>query len=49
LAWGYYKQNKCKEAKKIMSIVIGRTGLKDPEIRLHWNRIKDCKGNKKVK
>ncbi len=47
LAWGYYKINECDKAYEIMSEVVLRAGTKDDEIKLHWNRIKDCKGNKK--
>jgi predicted Zn-dependent protease len=47
LAWGYYKQKNCKKAQEIMTQVINRAGLKDPEIKLHWNIIKDCKGTQK--
>lgn len=48
LAWGYYKLGYCTKSLKIMKKVINVTGLKDPEIKLHWNNIKACKkGNKK--
>ncbi|MEA3497493.1 MAG: hypothetical protein U9R16_00405 [Campylobacterota bacterium] len=43
LAWGYYKINRCKEALEIMQKVIAQTGLKDEEIKLHWEKIKNCK------
>ena len=46
LAWGYYKLGKCKKAYNIMKKVINVTGLKDPEIKLHWNNIKECKKRK---
>lgn len=49
LAWGYYKQKECKKAYEIMSQVVSQAGLKDEEIKLHWNIIKDCKGTKKNK
>jgi len=49
LAWGYYKLGKCKKALTIMKKVISVTGLKDQEIKLHWNNIKACKKGKKKK
>ena len=48
LVWGYYKLGKCKKAKAIMKEVIRVTGLKDREIKLHWNNIKECKKRKKI-
>jgi len=49
LAWGYYKLGACKKALTLMKQVVGVTGLKDPEIKLHWNTIKACKKGKKSK
>ncbi len=49
LAWGYYKLGECKKSLTIMKQVISVTGLKDPEIKLHWNNIKACKKGKKNK
>jgi predicted Zn-dependent protease len=49
LAWGYYKLNECEKAKKVMQKVVAMAGLNDPEIKLHWNIIKDCKKDKKKK
>jgi tetratricopeptide (TPR) repeat protein len=49
LAWGYYKLQKCEKAKAIMAKVVSLAGLNDPEIKLHWNIIKDCKKDKKKK
>jgi len=46
LAWGYFKINECKKATEIMKQVINVTGLKDKEIKLHWNNIKSCKKGK---
>ncbi len=43
LAWGYYKLGKCDKALDIMRKVISVTGLKDAEIKFHWNTIKECK------
>ncbi len=47
LAWGYFKNNQCKEAKKYMDDVVNKVGLDDEEIRLHHNEIKDCIEGKK--
>jgi len=49
LAWGYYKLKDCDSAYEIMSKVISLTSTKDPEIQMHWSRIKDCKNSKKDK
>lgn len=43
LAWGYYKIGRCEEAKEIMSKIVKLIGLKDEEIKLHWEKIKECK------
>ncbi len=44
LAWGYYKENKCKEAYEMMKRVVAEEGLKEEEIIEHWNAIqKKCK------
>jgi len=32
LAWGYYKENKCEKAYKMMKKVVDQEGLKQPEI-----------------
>ena len=42
LAWGEYKIKNCKEAYQAMKIVIDNLGTKDKEIKLHWNKIKEC-------
>ena len=42
LAWGYYKEKSCNKALKIMRQVVSEDGLKEPEIVLHWNAIKQC-------
>ncbi|MEA3512350.1 MAG: hypothetical protein U9R37_02015 [Campylobacterota bacterium] len=47
LAWGYYKIGNCKDSYKIMSKIVSITKLKDDEIKLHWEKIKNCKENKK--
>jgi len=49
LAWGYYKIQECEKATKIMKEVVAVTGLKDKEIKLHWNNIKSCKKGKTTK
>ena len=48
LAWGYYKIGKCKEALELMQKVIKKLGLKDEEVKLHYEKIKNCvkKGKK---
>lgn len=43
LAWGYYKQGKCKEAYEVMKKVIEKEGLEQEEIRDHWEAIRKCK------
>ena len=47
LAWGYYKIGNCKKALQIMKQVVKVTRLKDPEIKLHWTNIQECKKGKK--
>ena len=42
LAWGYYKQGRCKEALKIMKRVYFDMDLKDPEVELHLKKIEQC-------
>ncbi len=42
LAWGYYKIGKCKEAFKLMKKVVKKLGLKDEEVKLHYEKIKKC-------
>jgi len=44
LAWGYYKLGNCNKALKIMKKVVDIEGLKEDEIRNHWNLISQkCK------
>ncbi len=44
LAWGYYKENKCKEAYEMMKRVVAEEGLNEAEIIEHWDAIqKKCK------
>ncbi len=42
VAWGYYKSNNCKEAFKYMKKIIDQIGLNNEEIKLHWEKIKEC-------
>ncbi|WP_187648466.1 tetratricopeptide repeat protein [Nitrosophilus labii] len=42
LAWGYYKKGRCKEAWELMEKVVKKLGLKDEEVKLHYQKIKDC-------
>ena len=43
LAWGEFKLNNCKEAYVQMKKVVDKVGLEDKEIKLHWEKIKECK------
>ena len=47
LAWGYYKIGKCKEAYELMKRVVKKLGLKDKEVKLHFEKIKECLSQKK--
>lgn len=42
LAWGYYKEGNCAKAYELMKRVVEEEGLKEPEIREHWDAIKEC-------
>ena len=42
VAWGYYKQKECKKAYKYMKKVVEQVGLSNEEIKLHFEKIKDC-------
>ncbi len=42
LAWGYYKLGRCREAMELMEKVIKKLGLKDEEVKLHHEKIKEC-------
>ncbi len=42
LAWGYYKQKRCKKAYKVMKQVVKSEGLDEEEIAMHWKAIKRC-------
>jgi tetratricopeptide (TPR) repeat protein len=43
LAWGYYKLGKCKEAAEVMDRVVKKIGLKEEEVRVHHEKIKECR------
>jgi len=43
LAWGKYKIKSCLEAYLNMKQIVDQIGLDDEEIRLHWEKIKECK------
>jgi tetratricopeptide (TPR) repeat protein len=43
LAWAEYKLNNCAEAYNQMKKVVDEVGLDDEEIKLHWEKIKECK------
>ena len=43
LAWGEYKLKNCQEAFKQMKKVVDEIGLDDAEIKMHWQKIKECK------
>ena len=42
LAWGFYKNKDCKSAYIQMKKVVDSAGLDDEEIKLHWEKIKEC-------
>jgi len=43
LAWGYYKEHKCKKAYEMMKRVIDEEGLNEAELIEHWDAIQKCK------
>jgi len=44
LAWGYYKLGDCEKAFNLMKKVVDIEGLKEDEVRNHWNMINQkCK------
>ncbi len=47
LAWGYYKTNRCEKAYEQMKRVVDMIGLKDKEVKKHWDKIKQCRSRKK--
>jgi tetratricopeptide (TPR) repeat protein len=42
LAWGLYKEGRCAEAAKVMEKVVAGDGLREPEIRMHLESIRQC-------
>ena len=42
VAWGNYKNHRCKEAYSYMKEVVDEAGLTDEEIKLHWMQIQNC-------
>ncbi len=46
MAWGHYKLGECKKALKIIQKVRTLDGGDDPEVILHHEKIKKCKGKK---
>lgn len=42
-AWGEYKINNCSKAYELMKKVVDKIGLEDEEVKLHWEKIKECK------
>jgi tetratricopeptide (TPR) repeat protein len=42
LAWGLYKMGRCTEAAKVMEKVIASEGFQEPEIKMHWESIREC-------
>lgn len=43
LAWGEFKNKNCKNSYEIMKKIVDEVGLEDEEIKLHWEKIKECK------
>jgi tetratricopeptide (TPR) repeat protein len=43
VAWGYYNLKKCKKAFKYMKQVVDQVGFDNDEIKLHWEKIQECK------
>ncbi|MEA3492061.1 MAG: hypothetical protein U9R27_09200 [Campylobacterota bacterium] len=41
-AWGYFKKGECLKAYNIMKKVVEREGLDEPEIKDHWDKIREC-------
>jgi predicted Zn-dependent protease len=47
LAWGHYKLGQCDKAYKEMKRVVEKLGLKDEEIKTHWEKIERCRKGRK--
>ncbi len=43
LAWGYYKEKQCDKAYELMKRVVKEEGLKEKEIKEHWEKIQKCR------
>lgn len=43
LAWGEYKIGNCTKAYEIMKRIVDEIGLDEEEIKVHWEKIKECK------
>jgi len=43
LAWGYYKEKQCDKAYELMQRVVKEEGLKEKEIKEHWEKIRKCR------
>ena len=46
LAWGYFKNKQCDLAYEIMNKVVQKVGMNDSEIKLHYQKIKECVNTK---
>ena len=43
LAWGYYKEKECSKAYELMKKIVSEEGLKEKEIKAHWEKIQKCR------
>ena len=43
LAYAYYKNGNCTKAYTLMNDIKDKIGLKNSDIKKHWNEIKNCK------
>jgi len=43
LAWGYYKKRECNKALNIMQKLVDEFGEFEDEIKIHYDKIKNCK------
>lgn len=41
-AWALFKLNRCNEAYSFMKKVVEEVGASDAEIKIHWEKIKEC-------
>ena len=42
-AWALYKLKRCDEAYTFMKKVVEEVGVNDSEIKIHWQKIKECR------